>query len=419
MRRRAAFWSALCAAAAILLLGLNARSEPLEILRNSRLYDEPSSRSDRIRVLHPGEQVTQLDVPARGGYVRVRTAADEEGWVYERHVTVLTVAPVSSPARTRGHAAGPRAAAIARSPTVRGLLEIHVIDVGQGDAILIRCPDGTHQLLIDSGDTRYTGSAAHFKQYLTGAQARADTLEVVVATHPHADHLGSMAWVLREYPVATYVDDGMEYDSKLYRDVEAAWGASQSTYVNGQDSPRPDIDFCPLPEVTARILTPRGFGEDPDPNNNSVVVRVDYRDASFLFVGDAEDEEEGLLLDDLQTRALLDCDFLKVGHHGSDTSSAPAFVSAVSPEVAVISCGDVDMSTNKRYKHPRASTVRTLLSHVGRRQGEAADLRAFDREAGRWVSMVVDKALYSTVQDGDMVFESDGRSIRRQVPALP
>ena len=87
-----------------------------------------------------------------------------------------------------------------------GKLEVHVIDVGQGDAILIRCPDGHHQMLIDSGDTRYPGSSQKFKAYLTANQSTSDAIEVVVASHPHTDHIGNMAWVLDNYQVDLYVD---------------------------------------------------------------------------------------------------------------------------------------------------------------------------------------------------------------------
>ena len=84
----------------------------------------------------------------------------------------------------------------------------------------------------------------------------------------------------------------------------------------------PGIAFCPLADVKARILRPAGMEySDDDPNNSSVVIRVDYKKTSFLFVGDAEAEEEKLLMDDPATRALLDCDFLKAGHHASETSS--------------------------------------------------------------------------------------------------
>ena len=298
--------------------------------------------------------------------------------------------------------------------TQSGQLEVHVISVGQGDAILIRCPDGNHELLIDAADTRYPGSARQFKDYMRAHQAVNNEIEIVVATHPHADHIGNMAWALREYTVGLYVDNGNVYHTRTYRRVDEAWEDSGAGYWSTLDELVPDVDFCPRTDVTARILRPDGFGEDDDPNNNSVIVRVDYKQDSFLFVGDAEHEEEALLLADAATKALLDTDFLKVGHHGSNTSSGTLFLRQVTPEIVAISCGERGVGTNAGYRHPRHETVTALLGHAGSRDGRNKVIQAYDSSSGRWKSITLNKAVYVTAAEGDLVFESAGQGINKR-----
>ena len=142
-------------------------------------------------------------------------------------------------------------------------LEVHVIDVGQADAILIICPDGEHQILIDSGDNRYKDSGKNFKAYMKANQDTDDPIEVVIASHPHADHIGNMAWLLKNYTVNLYVDNGNVYDSRTYERVEEAFDFDETDYWSAQDEVVPEIDFCPLQEVDAFVLRPAGFGGIP------------------------------------------------------------------------------------------------------------------------------------------------------------
>ena len=296
-------------------------------------------------------------------------------------------------------------------------LEVHIINIGQGDAILIRCPEGTHELLIDSGELnqRYSQSSTMFKAYLTANQPATNQIEVVVATHPHSDHIGNMKWVVDTYSIGLYVDNGMTATSATFTKLNESLAARSVPRKSAKDTTVPDIDFCPLADVNARILRPAGFEEDEDnPNNRSVVVRVDFKNASFLFVGDAEAEEEQLLVNDATTKPLLDCDFLKVGHHGSETSSKPFFIDAVTPKVAAISCGVKDTGTNKGYKHPRLKTVKELLGKADPREGAALDIDAYDGDNVVWTRIKLNTAVYVTAAQGDLVFESDGSSIHKR-----
>jgi competence protein ComEC len=310
----------------------------------------------------------------------------------------------STPAESRGTSKAP-------------VLEIHVINVGQGDAILIRCPEGLHELLIDSGELnqRYAQAGTLFKTYLSAIQAASNPIEVVVASHPHSDHIGNMPWVVDTYSIGLYVDDGLPSATATYRTLEEKLTAKAVARRRLNDEAAPDIDFCPLADVRARILRPAGmdYAED-DPNDSSVVLRVDYKATSFLFVGDAEAGEEKLLMDDPATRALLDCDLLKAGHHASETSSRQAFLDAVTPKIVAVSCGKKDAGTNRGFKHPRLRTLKNLLPMAESREGPALEIDAYDSEKLEWTKVKLNTAVYVTSAQGDLVFESDGTTVHKR-----
>lgn len=391
------------AAALACLAGAPARADYLIVSRDQTIVrDGPAgSFAEIARIAKDG--VLPLAAPSlTNRWYSVTLPDGSPGWVYHSFARRYAGAPPGAPSGAGGLAA----------PS--GSLEVHVINVGQGDAVLIRCPDGAHEMLIDAGDSnaRYPASATKFRAYLDRVQPKTNAIEVVLASHPHADHLGSVAWTLRERPVGLYVDNGAGATTVVYRDVDDAWSESGSDYWSGLDDAVPNVDFCPRPDVSAVILRPAGFGSLADPNDNSLIVRVDFADDSFLFVGDAEKEQEEQLLHDASIRPRLDCDFLKVGHHGSDTSSTTAFLDAVSPDVAAISCGVRDVGTNAGYRHPRLSTIVNLLPRVRSEPGRDRRIDAYDKAGERWTAVNIDRALYITAADGDLVFLSDGRGIR-------
>jgi competence protein ComEC len=298
-------------------------------------------------------------------------------------------------------------------------LEVHVINVGQADAILIICPCGEHQLLIDAAGTnrQYKFSDAAFKEFMLNHQNNNDEIEVVIATHPHADHIGNMEWILDNYSVGFYVDNGKTSTSNTWEDLEEkveeleADGRHQDT----QNGNVPDIDLCPLNNVTATLIIPDNFNASgrPSPNDYSLVVRVDYGSSSFLFVGDAEHRLEALFVSDGDTHDLLDCDFLKAGHHGSATSSTREFIELVTPDIAVISCGIRGVGSNVRYKHPRLSSIETLLDFVKLRTALPVGIEAYDTENNAWKYVKIEKKLYFTSSEGTLSFKSDGTSIKK------
>lgn len=302
-------------------------------------------------------------------------------------------------------------------------LEVRFIDVGQADAILVRCPDGEHYLLIDAGDTRYPGSSAAFRAYLLRefeGKPKPWKIALVIASHPHADHIGSMQWVLENFDVETFVDNGQKFESTTWvnldrvrrKQVERA----ELTYVNGKEVGRAELEFCPDPLVTVEILVPWAIRSLSDTNDRSVIVRLTYKDTSFLFVGDAEAHaEEVMLALEEELRQKLDVDVLKVGHHGSDTSSTSEFVVAVSPELAVVSSGKKGVGTNARYKHPRFSTLLTYTNWLKNRDGDAhppnGRVWAFDAVRGRWRQHTRRAGLWMTPKDGTVIVRSDGETL--------
>jgi competence protein ComEC len=204
------------------------------------------------------------------------------------------------------------------------LLRVHFIDVGHGDACLIQTPGG-HTILIDGGDSGVAGNVA---DYISKAGVK--DIDLVIATHPHSDHVGALPDLLRRFPVNMVLDSGASHTSATYqRFLETIKANKKIQYVIGRAGQAYDFDA-----VKIYILNPT----EPLPdnlNNCSIVSRLVYDNISFLFAGDAEVEaERAIMRRSMNIRSTV----LKVGHHGSSTSTCPSFVRAVSPKVAIISC---------------------------------------------------------------------------------
>ena len=230
-----------------------------------------------------------------------------------------------------------------------GDLTVHILDVGQGDAVLIEAPD-EKRVLIDAG-TAKSGVADLLQQ--RGIK----TLNMVVATHPHADHIGGMADVLKTFDVGLYVDNGMTHTTMTYSRTMQAVEKREVNYrsaVVGRT-------FKLGSEATLTVLHPRQTplrGTRSDLNSNSVVLRLVHGKNCFLFTGDAEEPTER----DLMNRGIEQCDVLKIAHHGSGHSTSERFLEAVKPQVAIISAG-----ANNRYGHPDPELIGRLgCEHTGR-----------------------------------------------------
>ena len=258
--------------------------------------------------------------------------------------------------------------------TVEGQVQVHVIDVGQGDAILLTTPDGN--MLIDAGDNveRYEQA---LKSYLDKLNIK--TLDYFVLTHPHADHIGGADMILKNYTVKTVIMPDKAATSGVYESMLDALEA------NGADLElaEPGMTFS-IGDLSCKILAP--LKKYSDANDASVVIRATFGEVSMMFTGDAEGNKEGQSEKDIvatYSASELQCDFLKVGHHGSDTSTSPAFLKAVNPKIAAISVG-----TGNKYNHPVQSTLDAL---------NAAGV-----------------AVYRTDLSGSLVFICDGKTIEYQ-----
>lgn len=223
-----------------------------------------------------------------------------------------------------------------------GNLRIEVIDVGNADAILLQ--NGDTSMLIDAGEN---GDGNTVLEHIRAAGITA--LDVVIATHADSDHIGGMQTVLEGIPVKKYImafmPEGRTPTTRTYLRLLQT--------IDEKDIPLSEAEVgteFSLGDAKVTLLGPAGSFNDN--NNQSVVCRVTYGRRSFLFMGDAETEAERALL---QGNAKLSADVLKVGHHGSSTSSSLEFLQAVKPTYALITCG-----TGNSYGHPHKEMLSRL-----------------------------------------------------------
>lgn len=306
---------------------------------------------------------------------------------------------------------------VCRAQEPPGKLEVRFFNVGQGDAIFARCPHGSHTLLIDGGELnqRYSGSATRFKELLGQAfEGKPKEITTIINSHPHSDHIGSLKWTVENFTVGTYVDNGEHSETatfgRLKELLDDKAAAGELVYHRFETQAIDTIPFCPL--VRLEVIAPAVKDTSlEDPNDKSLVVRATYQSTSFLFVGDAEKEAEHVLLGDAAMKALLDADVLKVGHHGSHTSSTAEFVAAVSPRMVVVSCGVKGVGSNKSHKHPRLVTLGTFDSWFKNLSQTDHPLLnevwAFDHSGG-WQNHTRRKGVWVTPKDGTVTITSDG-----------
>ena len=230
-----------------------------------------------------------------------------------------------------------------------GLVELHVLDVGQGDAILLRTDRG-RWILFDAGPAWQTGDAGRnvINPYL---QHRGGTLEAFVLSHPHTDHVGGAASVFHALHPRDYWDAAFAGGSGAY--IASLKTAESEGITWHRVHPGNDLVFD---GVRIQFLAPDSAWTVSlhDPNLASTIALISYGDVRFLLVGDAEKPEEDWLL--AHAQGALRADILKVGHHGSATSTSDAFLAAVHPRAALISVG-----THNTYHHPSPDIVRALL----------------------------------------------------------
>lgn len=252
-----------------------------------------------------------------------------------------------------------------------GLLEVTVLDVGQGDAIFIEAPNG-NQVLIDGGPD------ADILSKLGKLMPASDrSIDLVIVSHPHSDHLAGLNDVIQRYEVGQVVQAAETYDSALFRNWTANLAAKHVPVTEALAGTAFDLGDG----ISLTLLYPfKSFQgtELKNPHEADVVAMLRWGSAEVLLTGDMETKVEQSLID---TGLDLEADVLKVGHHGSKTSSSEAFLKAVHPQLAVISVGAKNL-----YHHPSPETLARLENfHI---------------------------PYYRTDVQGDIQLETDGHFIR-------
>jgi competence protein ComEC len=235
----------------------------------------------------------------------------------------------------------------------QGALEIHAIDVGQGDALAIRSPGG-RWILVDAGPggQDYDAGRARVVPFLLSRGVR--RLDALILTHPDADHFGGAASVLEAFDVGAIVDPGMAAGKPFFRDLvrgarhrELRWIAARA----GKEIQLDDLALVVLAPEERRLLDERA-----GTNEVSVAFRLEYGRFRALFLGDAPAAVEEELVE--KEGAALRADVLKVAHHGSKTSTSEALLAAAEPRVAIISVG-----RRNRFGHPAPAVLERLNRH--------------------------------------------------------
>jgi competence protein ComEC len=245
-----------------------------------------------------------------------------------------------------------------------GSFEVTFFDVGQGDAAFILTPQG-HQIVIDGGSSK-----AILEKLSQKIPFWDKTIDMVILSHPAQDHVAGLLDVLQKYRVKTIMWTGVEKDTKIFQEwkkavdkeqeegatISFATGRETISFQEGSCPQRMDILF-PLKDLRGKLVE--------DDNDTSIVVRLYSCTHAVLFMGDLTVKGERVLLSRYagsraagEEHVPLDSDILKVGHHGSKTSSSEEFINVVNPDVAVISAG-----AKNRYGHPHQETLATFVQY--------------------------------------------------------
>ncbi len=248
-------------------------------------------------------------------------------------------------------------------------VEVHFIDVGQAECILIKAPEKV--VLIDAGDIGYGKTIERYLR-MEGVLS----IDLFVATHPHSDHIGSASEILKKFPVSEVMIPEIPEEflptTSLFEEFLKTLSQKNCTVSYSVNGRKIELGKGAVLE----ILGPAGYYGD-NLNNYSIISKLTFGETSFLFTGDAEQEAEELLL---SSGADVSCTVLNAGHHGSSTSCSIAFLKAANPKYAAISCG-----FDNDYGHPHRETI-----------------AAFKEFGIKY---------YRTDFDGSIIFGSDGKNI--------
>lgn len=249
-------------------------------------------------------------------------------------------------------------------------LTVHFIDVGQGDSILIQI--NNKNMLIDSGPSESSDKLFDFLD-----SHNISTLDYVIATHPHEDHIGNMAEVIKKYNIKSFYSPKVITSEKSFENMVYSL-KSKKIKINVLKKNSSSINLGKNTSII--VYSPENNSYD-NINNYSVVMKISYKNNSFIFTGDAEKEVEQSILSQNNN---LSCDVLKIGHHGSSTSTTEDFLNACNPSIAVISVGEYN-----EFNHPDSEIIDRLVNCKCK--------------------------IYRTDKDKSVTLISDGNSIRHMI----
>ncbi len=244
------------------------------------------------------------------------------------------------------------------------IMEVHFIDVGQGDAILVEVGNST--MLIDAGEDN---KGTIVKKYLDNQQIT--KLDYVIGTHPHSDHIGGLDTILDSFEVRKVLLPDVTHTTKTFEEVLDAL----ERHNLGITAPKVG-DRYSLGQANFTILAP-SMSDYDEINNHSIAIKLSFGDTAFLLAGDAEKLSEDEMI---KTGINLSADVLKLSHHGSANSSSKNFLEAVDPSYSIVSVGK-----DNKYGHPHAEALQALLDH--------------------------DIKLYRTDKQGTVIFTTNGQTI--------
>lgn len=219
---------------------------------------------------------------------------------------------------------------------------VHYIDVGQGDCILIQV--NNKNLLIDSGPS---SSRKDLLDYLEKLNIK--KFDYIIATHPHEDHIGNMDTIIKRYSIGSFYSPKVISSSTTFENMISAL-VDKNLKVNVLKKGFKGIDLGE--NVKFQVFSPAENLFSDNLNDYSPIIKITFLNNSFLFTGDAEISTEETVLSQNNN---LNCDILKVGHHGSSTSTSLDFLTSVNPSVAIISVGK-----NNSYGHPTSELLSLL-----------------------------------------------------------
>ena len=250
-------------------------------------------------------------------------------------------------------------------------LTVHIIDVGQADSILIMLPNGEN-MLIDGGEAN---KSSVVQSYLN--QNNITTIDYLVATHPHSDHIGGLPGIINNFTIKYVYMPNKAHTTNAYNNLITSISNKNLRPI----AAKAGVNILSLPNIQIDIIAPM-HDNYSELNDFSAVIKVTYENTSFLFMGDAETTSERDITADVSANVL------KIGHHGSDTSTSEEFLKHVNPAYAVISSGK-----GNSYGHP-TDIILQRLNNAG-------------------------VAVFRTDMSGTVIFTSDGKNITVNVDATP